>query len=298
MVEDDLYRIGTVAKLSGISVECLRAWERRYGLAPAERSGRTRFYSFAQLQRLKKIKALIDAGHPIGSLVELGDAELEARERAGGLTTARPSPHRLPQVGLIGTNLLLLEQDHGDDARVEVSQRWVSIEDFIDARERERSSLDVVVLQLPTLDFVELDRACRLAPDCRWIVVYRYATREAVATLGTRGLQSLTWPVAWDELAHACATPAGMPARAGRTAPRRYTDHELYAIASRARAEQREAPRELVELITNLNAFTDFAAQRVVSDSPEAEVYERLREDASYARAQLERALAYASEPH
>jgi hypothetical protein len=68
------------------------------------------------------------------------------------------------------------------------------------------------------------------------------------------------------------------------------------AIASRARQYNRDAPRELVALITDLNAFTDFAAQRVVSDSPEAEVYERLREDASYARAQLERALAFATE--
>jgi DNA-binding transcriptional MerR regulator len=296
VVEDDLYRIGTVARLTGISVECLRAWERRYGLAPAERSGRTRFYSQAQLARLKKIKSLLDAGHPISSLVELTDAQLDSRVQTRGETHATLPAHRLPQVGLIGPNLVLLEQESGDTDAVEVSQRWVSIEDFCDARERERGGLDVVVLQLPTLDFSDLDRARRFASDCRWIVVYRYATREAVTALRERGIQALTWPVVWDDLVRACATPAGVPARAGRTAPRRYSDHELVAIASRARQYNRDAPRELVALITDLNAFTDFAAQRVVSDSPEAEVYERLREDASYARAQLERALAFATE--
>ena len=58
MSETELYRIGTVAKLTGISVECLRAWERRHGLEPAERDGRTRYYSRSQLKRLEKIREI------------------------------------------------------------------------------------------------------------------------------------------------------------------------------------------------------------------------------------------------
>ncbi|NJN52146.1 MAG: MerR family transcriptional regulator [Gammaproteobacteria bacterium] len=88
---DDLYRIGTVAKLTGVSVECLRAWERRHGIAPAERSGRTRFYSHAQLERLRKIKALIDAGHPISSLAELSNAQLNAPHDTGARRTRHTS---------------------------------------------------------------------------------------------------------------------------------------------------------------------------------------------------------------
>jgi hypothetical protein len=61
-LDDDLYRIGTVAGLTGVSVERLRAWDRRYGLAPAHRAGKTRFYNRAQLERLKRIKQLIDEG--------------------------------------------------------------------------------------------------------------------------------------------------------------------------------------------------------------------------------------------
>jgi len=59
--EEDLYRIGTVAQLTQISVERLRAWERRYGLVPAHRAGKTRFYSASQLSRLAKIKRLSTA---------------------------------------------------------------------------------------------------------------------------------------------------------------------------------------------------------------------------------------------
>ena len=106
--ETELYRIGTVAKLTGISVECLRAWERRHGLAPAEREGRTRYYSRTQLKRLEKIKALTEDGHPISSLVELSEEQLDARI---GITRPRVSPHRLPQIGLVGPNLMILEQE-------------------------------------------------------------------------------------------------------------------------------------------------------------------------------------------
>ena len=51
--EQDLYRIGSVAALTGIAVERLRAWERRYGFAPAQRDGKVRFYSNGQLEKLK-----------------------------------------------------------------------------------------------------------------------------------------------------------------------------------------------------------------------------------------------------
>ncbi len=78
-LDDDLYRIGTVAGLTEISVERLRAWERRYGLQPAHRSGKTRFYNLEQVGRLKKIKRLIDNGHPISSLVSLTDEQLNER---------------------------------------------------------------------------------------------------------------------------------------------------------------------------------------------------------------------------
>ena len=36
----DLYQIGSVTALTGIAAERLRAWERRYGFAPAERKGK------------------------------------------------------------------------------------------------------------------------------------------------------------------------------------------------------------------------------------------------------------------
>jgi len=291
MSESELYRIGTVAKLTGISVECLRAWERRHGLAPAERDGRTRFYSHDQLKRLEKIKALTEDGHPISSLIELTDEQLDARI---GVTRPRVASHRLPQVGLVGPNLLILEQDGGDSDIAEVSQRWIGIDDFVGSRPAERAALDVVAVQIPALSGDALQRIRKAAPDVRVLAVYQFASREALALASTQhGATPLAWPLTWADLMRACATPTGLAAPAGRTAPRRYTDHELVEIAARARQRGFDAPRHLVALISELNAFTDYATQ-CLTDSNDPELFDRLREDSSYARAQLERALANA----
>jgi MerR family transcriptional regulator, light-induced transcriptional regulator len=291
--ESELYRIGTVAKLTGISVECLRAWERRHGLEPAERDGRTRYYSQDQLRRLEKIKLLIEAGHPISSLVELSDEQLDART---GLRRPRLNPHRLPQVGLVGPNLLILEQEADQSDVAEVCQRWVSIDDFVGSRPAERAQLDVVAVQIPSLNADSLQRARRAAPDCRLLAVYQFASRDALAQVTEQhGATPLAWPLAWSDLMQACATPSGPSARVGRMAPRRYTDHELVDIASRARSRGLDAPRHLVTLITDLNAFADYATQ-CLTEATDTDTYDRLREDVSYARAQLERALALAIE--
>ena len=289
MAETELYRIGTVAKLTGISVECLRAWERRHGLEPAERDGRTRYYSRSQLKRLEKIKALTEAGHPISSLVELSSEQLDARVH---IVQPRVQPHRLPQVGLVGPNLMILEQEAPDSDLAEVGSRWVSIDDFVGSRAPERAQLDVVAVQIPSLNADDLQRVRLAAPDCRLLVIYQFASREALRqVVDPHGATALAWPLTWPDLMHACATPAGDSTRAGRTAPRRYADHELVDIVSRARKSGSDAPRHLVDLITNLNAFGDYATQ-CLADAHDPAVYDRLREDVSYARAQLERALA------
>jgi len=72
---------------SGITKLLLHAWERRYGIEPAERSasGR-RFYTPDQVERLRLLKSCSDGGYRIGNLAELPteallriEGELQAR---------------------------------------------------------------------------------------------------------------------------------------------------------------------------------------------------------------------------
>lgn len=61
--EEPLYNIGVVARMTGISMATLRAWERRYNFPESERTaGGHRLYSERDVMRLRWVKARIDEG--------------------------------------------------------------------------------------------------------------------------------------------------------------------------------------------------------------------------------------------
>ncbi len=77
------YPLRTVARLTGLSPEVLRAWERRYGVVSPERTpGGSRRYSAAELERLRLVKAAVDAGHRIGQVASLPLEALRSRAAA------------------------------------------------------------------------------------------------------------------------------------------------------------------------------------------------------------------------
>ncbi|MEM1416134.1 MAG: MerR family transcriptional regulator [Myxococcota bacterium] len=85
------YRIGTVARLTGVDPHTIRAWERRYGaIAPRRTEGGTRLYSEGDVQRLRLLKAVTDAGDAIGVVATLVDEELHRRL----ITLRGPQPTR------------------------------------------------------------------------------------------------------------------------------------------------------------------------------------------------------------
>ncbi|MFB0898033.1 MAG: MerR family transcriptional regulator, partial [Polaromonas sp.] len=60
------YRIGAVAKLSGVPVTTLRVWEIRYAaFTPSKSDGQHRLYSQADVLKAGQLKQLSDAGHGI-----------------------------------------------------------------------------------------------------------------------------------------------------------------------------------------------------------------------------------------
>jgi len=74
------YPLGAATRLTGLSAEVLRAWERRYGaVQPPRTPGGTRRYRAQDLERLRLLKAAVDAGHRISEVAQLEDAELVQR---------------------------------------------------------------------------------------------------------------------------------------------------------------------------------------------------------------------------
>jgi DNA-binding transcriptional MerR regulator len=92
------YRIGAVARLSGLTTHAIRVWERRYGILKPDRSrAGARLYSDVEVERLRALKRAVDRGHSIGQIAALEASELE---RLGGKLSQLPvfggaSPHAL-----------------------------------------------------------------------------------------------------------------------------------------------------------------------------------------------------------
>lgn len=71
------YPIRAVAKLTGLSIDTLRAWERRYSAVVPERSDRGRQYTQEHIQRLILLRELVERGHAIGQIAGLHKAGLQ-----------------------------------------------------------------------------------------------------------------------------------------------------------------------------------------------------------------------------
>lgn len=69
--------ISAVERDTGLGKDTLRVWERRYGFPqPIRDAHGERLYPMAQVERLRQIRRLIDAGHRPGRIVGLGSSEL------------------------------------------------------------------------------------------------------------------------------------------------------------------------------------------------------------------------------
>ncbi len=79
----NIHRIHRVAKLTGLSRDVIRVWERRFGLlTPTRGANRYRNYSDEDVALLRYLKKQLDAGASIGDLARVGREELMNRMRA------------------------------------------------------------------------------------------------------------------------------------------------------------------------------------------------------------------------
>lgn len=293
---EDLYRIGTVAQLTGIAVERLRAWERRYGLAPSQKSGKTRFYSTEQVHWLQSVKALIDQGQPIGSLINLSQAQLDSR-----LGQKAPDPLSTGSlcVDLIGTGLLLLEQQQAGSSALAVSGRATTVDQWFERREGPLPEVQptAVIVQVATIDLPVLLQLQDTLEETPLLVCYEFATAEQAQALKLEGFNCLRWPAAWDRLEETISELAGQPLRPRERLARRFDDETLLALAGSI-ANGDPVSTHLARLINELNNLAEYAdvlQREAVRDSRRpplaARLHERIAIDLSQSRALLESSL-------
>ena len=70
------YPIRAVSKQTGLSIDTLRAWERRYGTVVPERTDRGRVYNAADIERLLLLRKCTELGFAIGQIATWNNKQL------------------------------------------------------------------------------------------------------------------------------------------------------------------------------------------------------------------------------
>jgi MerR family transcriptional regulator, light-induced transcriptional regulator len=89
-IDGGRYPIGAVSRLTGVAVDTLRIWERRYGVVAPARDQRGRMYSDRDVRRLQLLAAAVERGHAIGRVSKLSDPDIEALLAAPPYRVGRP----------------------------------------------------------------------------------------------------------------------------------------------------------------------------------------------------------------
>lgn len=94
-----LYPMRLVTRLTGLSADTIRAWERRHGaVTPSRSSGNTRRFTADEVRRLLLLKEATEVGHSIRTIAPLGLSELE------GLVERQSAPLEVVSTGTEGAS--------------------------------------------------------------------------------------------------------------------------------------------------------------------------------------------------
>lgn len=274
----NLYKIGAVSKRTGITPECLRAWERRYGLAPAERAGKTRFYSAEQVEWLLAVKALLDQGHPISQVIHFDDAEIERRLRPAAGAMARPL-RQAARVGVVGVELMEALRDACDSGATALeAAEWADLDELA-TDEDPAADLDCVLLHLSSLDVQRLDVVREIYPSTPLVVAYSYARADDAERFEAVGCALLKWPSPWQEVE--CAIDEALRAPL-------YSARQLMTIRDNAHRACCGCPETLVGFIREIANHAEHAGR---CDGDRDDDHALVEEGLQNARVQLERSL-------
>jgi DNA-binding transcriptional MerR regulator len=307
------FRSGIAARLSGIPVQTLRVWERRYQLTDAKLpGGHQRLYSHKDVERLALIKQLVDLGQSIGSLASLDLSSLQTlRSTMGGLPAGSGRAEtRVPgskvRVGLVGILLERITLTAGSAANPQREEvRAGSLEAMRRNQQPEIPPVDAALIEIPNLLEESAETVVTFHkenPATHLLVFYRFAPSAMVRRLRSRGISVMRMPADETELSEACdrflkqafaVTPSITAASVNYEAKaQKYSIETLLTLTRIESAVFCECPRQLAQLLLSISSFEDYSAHCANRDSDDALIHRRLQSDAAVVRSLLEESLA------
>jgi DNA-binding transcriptional MerR regulator len=303
------YRSGVAARLAGLPVETLRVWERRYGVSDVGRSERgQRLYSAEQVRRLGLLKRVVDQGHAIGTVAQLGIEELTALAGSGH-DAAMVLDRRALRVAVAGTALAQRLGATTTSPLLDIVASCSQLDGAAETLAGVKSDVLLIEASEMTAEALPQVIAARRAMQVRAVVVlYRFCDSATVRRLREHDCLVARVPSDAAEIALLCATalnsaarppaksnapaPSLMPvAPATPAEPRRLDDQALAALAAASTTINCECPRHLSDILMMLSSFERYSQQCVNRNASDAALHEDLGRSAGHARVLMEQAL-------
>jgi DNA-binding transcriptional MerR regulator len=293
--------IGAVSRATGIPVETLRAWERRYQIVTPQRNAdNKRYYTATDVQRLKLVKQLVDKGHAVSSVASLDEAALQDRLKIHADIEGPGAVPRAIRVMVCGEILPGLSQSWDlSQTQVEMAGAYASYAEF--EREALAAKPDILMLETTLLQPELLHALADLAALAHaglCVVIYSYAPAALLAAGRKLGLRMQRGPLnlqgfmelcLWSELAPPKAEPFDLALPPGR----RFDGGDLAKITSLSTTVRCECPHHLADLVFRIQAFERYSADCQNRNEQDAAIHAHLHLAAGRARAIFEEALVF-----
>ncbi len=292
------YRIGAVARMTGIALPTLRMWERRYGVVkPLRTPAGGRLYTREHVARLALLQAAVQAGHAIGTVAALRDDDIRRRLRDASVARHTPTGGGARLV-VVGPGLPVLMGRELADPALQVAATFSDVA-------AARAGLapltpDVLLVEVPTLHPDEVEPLCQLIEQSEarlCIVAYGFTGRRILRRLDLLNVLCVRAPADLTQLMRICrlAIPrlAAQRDNAGAqtVAARRFSDQQLLQVASLDPTLRCECPQHLASLISSLAAFERYSQQCGAASPEDARLHERLYRTTATARYEMEQVL-------
>ena len=277
------YRSGSAARLSGVPVETLRVWERRYSVVNPKRSEHgQREYSLDQIKQLSLIKQLVDLGNQIGVVARLSREELlemlsitkasaADSSSANGVSKAEANHIRVAVVAeRMGTSLVgmcncsaVLEVIGNGTTMKNALAGWAEVTAEVLLGE---------INEMADVDLDSIDQIRRKIKAYGGVILYRFARHSVIRKLRSAGFVVARIPSDPKEIEALCqralvmhvltqAPTKSHEATQPEVAAARFNDKALSAIELASNSVYCECPRHLVDIVRTLSSFERYSAE-------------------------------------
>lgn len=301
---DNVYRIGAVARLTGIPADTLRIWERRYQLVEPQRTEKGgRLYTQDDVTRLTMIKTLVDQGHAISTVAPLDGLALRDR-------LARSRPDNLPTPGsgiqevcVVGQALMV--RAHNTDGMpegLELAGSYTSLDAFLD----DETECDTLIIEYPFLDrhtLRELQDDNLTQRVRRLIVIYAFAPSPILRQFKRLQITTQRAPIGIEHVWQMCLDqnmqradwqPSNFLPEQVNTDPipdRIFSNRQLAALSQVTTTLKCECPHHLSNIIETMVAFERYSADCENTSAEDAALHAYLHSMTAKARWLMEVAL-------